>query len=78
MNQVTAWVVSAAGRRWLYGVTAAGIAVAAGYQLIGDGEAPLWLALAASLLGVAAPVTALRNITPDPVPDDPAEGLGDE
>lgn len=38
-------------RTWLYGVTLALIALLGGYGLITDTIAPLWVALAAALLG---------------------------
>lgn len=41
-------------RRWAYGVASAGLAVAAGYGLVTDTEAALWLNLAASLLFIVA------------------------
>lgn len=46
-------------RRWLYPVAVAVIALAAGYGLISDEVAPLWLALAAALLS-AGTATAYR------------------
>lgn len=41
-------------RRWAYGVAAAGLAVAAGYGLVTDTEAALWLNLAGSVLFIVA------------------------
>lgn len=41
-------------RRWAYGVAAAGLAVAAGYGLVTETEAALWLNLAASALFIMA------------------------
>lgn len=38
-------------RTWLYGVVLAVIALLGGYGLITDSVAPLWVALAAALLG---------------------------
>jgi len=52
-------------RARLYAVTIAVIALLVGYGLIDDGQAPLWLALAAAILGMAAPATALGHLTPD-------------
>ncbi|QRY48151.1 hypothetical protein JVX93_16015 [Mycolicibacterium boenickei] len=47
------------GRRmWLYGVTVAGIAVAVGYKAIAPEHAPLWLDLAANVLGISGAGTA--------------------
>lgn len=63
------WLRSAKGRAWLYGVALATIALLVGYQVLGAEQAPLWVALVTALLAVA-PVTALRNLTPDPDEDD--------
>lgn len=41
-------------RRWAYGVAAAGLAVAAGYGLVTETEAALWLNLAGSVLFIMA------------------------
>lgn len=53
-------------RARLYAVTIAVIALLVGYGVLDDGQAPLWLALAAAVLGVAAPATALGHLTPEP------------
>jgi len=63
------WIRSAKGRAWLYTVALAVIALLVGYQVLGAEQAPLWVALVTALLAVA-PVTALRNLTPDPEGDD--------
>lgn len=52
-------------RKYLYGVTIAAIAVLAGLEYIDPGQVPLWLALAAAALGVAAPMTAITHLTPE-------------
>lgn len=44
------WLTPAV-RIWLYGVVLAVIALLGGYGLITDSVAPLWVALAAALLG---------------------------
>lgn len=44
------WLTPAV-RIWLYGVVLAVIALLGGYGLIADSVAPLWVALAAALLG---------------------------
>ena len=44
------WLTPVA-RTWLYGVVIAVIALLGGYGLITDSIAPLWVALAAALLG---------------------------
>lgn len=63
--------MSAAQRTALYAVAAAAVALLAAYRVITAEQAPLWLALATALLGVVAPVTAIRHVTPD---DDPEDG----
>ena len=65
MKNFSAWLRTAAGRKAIYGVAIAAIALVAGYGLIDPEKIPLWIGLVAALLGVAAPITALRNITPD-------------
>lgn len=69
MSGVMDWIRSAKGRAWLYGVALAIIALLVGYQVLGAEQAPLWVALVTALLAVA-PVTALRNLTPDPERDE--------
>lgn len=53
-------------RKALYVAAAAIAAVLVAYDVITGEMAPLWLNLAAALLGIAAPVTAVRHITPLP------------
>lgn len=65
MKNFSAWLRTAAGRKSIYGIAIAAIALVAGYGLIDPEKIPLWLGLIAALLGLAAPITALRNITPD-------------
>jgi hypothetical protein len=70
-----AWLRTAAGRKAIYGVAIAAIALITAYGIVDPERAPLWIALVAALLGLAAPITALRNITPDGfdaknIPDD--------
>jgi hypothetical protein len=66
------WFSKAAHRRWLYGITAALLAVLAVYGIVSEEQVPLWLALAGAVLGIASPAAALTHITPDPgqEPDD--------
>lgn len=53
-------------RKYLYGVTIALVAVLVAYDVISGDAAPIWLALAAAVLGIAAPVTALNHLNPKP------------
>ncbi|ACI06245.1 holin [Mycobacterium phage BIB8] len=47
-----------ARRQWLYGIIVAAIAVAVGYRVIAPEHAPLWLDLAANVLGIGGTGTA--------------------
>lgn len=54
------FIKSTAGRRWLYGVALALVALAAAYGLITDELSALWVGVIAALLGL--PVAA-GNVT---------------
>lgn len=47
-------IASPRTRRWAYGIAAAGLTVAAGYGLMTETEAALWLNLAGSVLFIVA------------------------
>jgi len=67
-------ILNRTNRAWLYGISAAVIALLVGYDIIGGEQAPLWLAVVGGLLGVAAPVVAVTHLTPaDPGPEQPQE-----
>lgn len=71
------WLWTANGRRWIYGVALAVIAILVAYNVIEDDQSGVWVALITALLA-AAPVTALAHVTPDaPSPASPHEGVGD-
>lgn len=53
-------------RKYLYGVTVAVMALLVGLEYVDAGQAPLWLAAAAAILGIAAPLTAITHLTPNP------------
>lgn len=53
-------------RKYLYGVTVAVMALLVGFEYVDAGQAPLWLAAAAAILGIAAPLTAITHLTPNP------------
>lgn len=53
-------------RQWLYAITSAAIPLLIAYGIITASSAPLWLTLAAAVLGTASPVVALGHLTPDP------------
>lgn len=52
-------------RQWIYAVALMVVPLLVAYDALEPDKAPLWLALAAAVLGVAAPATALANLTPD-------------
>ena len=58
--------MNASTRTAVYGVALAVIALLVGYNVLADDKAPLWIALVSAVLAAAAPVTALKHITPDP------------
>ncbi|AGI12975.1 holin [Mycobacterium phage Butters] len=47
-----------ARRQWLYGIIVAAIALAVGYKVIAPEHAPMWLDLAANVLGIGGTGTA--------------------
>jgi hypothetical protein len=53
-------------RKYLYGVTIALVAVLVAMNVIHPDSAPVWLAFAAAVFGLAAPLTAITHMTPDP------------
>ena len=64
MNRVIDWLLSREGRKWLYSVAVAVVPLLVLYGAISQEAAPLWLAVCAALLGVAAPAMALSHLTP--------------
>lgn len=63
------FIKSTAGRRWLYGVALAAVALAASYGLITQESGVLWVAVVAALLGLpvaAGNVTNAGAETPSP------------
>ena len=51
-------------RKYLYAVTIALVSVLVAYDVISGESAPLWLTLAAAVLGILAPATALGHMNP--------------
>lgn len=45
------WMPSPAVRLWMYGVVTAGVPLLISYGVVSQQVAPLWIALAASVLG---------------------------
>jgi hypothetical protein len=66
-------------RKYLYAVTIATVTVLVAYDVISGDSAPLWLALAATILGIVAPATAITHMTPAPtdIADSPEPIAGD-
>lgn len=52
-------------RLYVYSLALAVVPLLLAYDALEPDKAPLWLALAATFLGIAAPATALANISPD-------------
>lgn len=67
MNSVFSWLMSATGRRWIYGVAGAAIVLLGIYGVVTNEQGIAWLALVAAAVGLAGPATALTHITPDPI-----------
>lgn len=69
------FIKSTAGRRWLYGVAIAAVALAAAYGLITEELGALWVAVIAALLGlpVAAGNVTNGGVEP-PAPVEPIPG----
>ena len=53
-------------RAYLYRISGVIVPVLIAYDALDPNKAPLWLALVAAVLGVAAPAAALANLSPDP------------
>lgn len=56
---------TAKNRAWLYRIAIAAVALAAVYGVVDPDKTALWVSVIAAVLGIAAPATALRHITPD-------------
>lgn len=61
------WIASPAGRKWLYAVAVAALAIAGFYKLLPQEALPFWLDLVANILGVAGGATAIVNVPKTPV-----------
>ena len=53
-------------RRWVYGIVIAALPVLAAYGILGPDHAPMWVALAAAVLGVSSSSLAAANVGVDP------------
>lgn len=53
-------------RRWAYGIVIAALPVLAAYGILGPDQAPMWVALAAAILGVSSSTLAAANVGAEP------------
>ncbi len=59
-------LITREARKYLYTAAVAAMALLVAYDVISAESAPLWLALVTAVLGLAAPITALANLSPRP------------
>lgn len=76
LTTLTALLAREPVRVRLYAVISAIITLLVGRSIITGYEAPLWIALAAALLGVAGVETARADVTPTRQAPDPGEQDG--
>ena len=62
-------IIPAHVRDWLYPVVVAVVALAGGYGLIADEMIPLWIALAAAILGTGTATAYRPGRAPGDAPD---------
>ena len=53
-------------RKWVYGIVIAALPVLAAYGILGTDDAPMWVALAAAVLGVSSSTLAAANVGTEP------------
>ena len=53
-------------RRWVYGIVIAALPILAAYGILGPEHAPMWVALAAAVLGVSSSSLAAANVGAEP------------
>lgn len=53
-------------RRWVYGIVIAALPILAAYGILGPEHAPMWVALAAAVLGVSSSALAAQNVGVEP------------
>lgn len=53
-------------RRWVYGIVIAALPILAAYGILGPEQAPMWVALAAAVLGVSSSSLAAANVGAEP------------
>jgi len=61
-------------RKWIYGISLAGIPLLVAYGILDESMAPLWVALVGAII---APALAMANVTPDADYKDWAAGFDD-
>ena len=69
---------TAKNRAWLYRIAIAAVGLAAVYGILDPAKSAVWVSLIAAVLGIAAPATALRHITPDSDGSEIADAPEDE
>jgi len=67
--------VPANTRKWIYGISLAGIPLLVAYGILDESLAPLWVALVGAII---APALAIANVTPDPTAEQYWAGLDTE
>ena len=53
-------------RKWVYGIVIAALPILAAYGILGPEQAPMWVALAAAVLGVSSSALAAQNVGVEP------------
>lgn len=53
-------------RKWVYGIVIAALPLLAAYGILGPDHAPMWVALAAAVLGVSSSTLAAANVGTEP------------
>lgn len=66
---MNASLIPAHVRDWLYPIVVAIVALAGGYGLIADEMIPLWIALAAAILGTGTATAYRPGRSPESAPD---------
>lgn len=61
MDKISTLFTTAEGRKWVYGVAGAIIALLVGYGALSAELAPLWLSLVGALVWVIGNITAIKN-----------------
>ena len=71
------FIKSETGRRWLYGIALAAVALAAFYGLITQESTALWVGIVAALLGLPVASANVTNAGADQPEDDGPDRLAE-